>query len=149
MKVDWQGVFPALMTEMHEDGRLDLEGTARHIESCLAAGVGGFVMLGTLGENSSLSGDEKEAVMRCAVEAVAGRVPVLSGVAEYTTAGAISYGNRVIKAGADGLMVLPAMVYQQDQREGMAHFRAIAKSVDCPIMIYNNRVSYKLDLSPE
>ncbi|MBV9749435.1 MAG: dihydrodipicolinate synthase family protein [Acetobacteraceae bacterium] len=68
MDVSWQGVFPALMTEVKEDGSLDLPATARHIESCLKAGVEGFVMLGTLGENASLSPDEKDAVVRCAVE---------------------------------------------------------------------------------
>jgi 1-pyrroline-4-hydroxy-2-carboxylate deaminase len=149
MTVAWKGVFPALMTEFHKDGRLDLDATQRHIRSCLDAGIEGLVMLGTLGENSSLSPDEKEQVLRAAVEACEGRVPVLSGVAEYTTDLAIAHGERARKAGCQGLMVLPSMVYQQDQREGRAHFEAIAGMVDLPIMIYNNPVSYKLDMSPQ
>ena len=149
MTVDWAGVYPALMTEFKQDGSLDLEATARHMESCLDAGVEGFVMLGTLGENPSLYPDEKEQVLRMAVETAAGRVPVLTGVAEYTTDMAIDHVRRAEKAGCDGLMVLPCMVYAQDQREALAHFRGVAEATDLPIMIYNNRVGYKVDVSPE
>jgi 1-pyrroline-4-hydroxy-2-carboxylate deaminase len=144
----WHGVIPALMTEMKKDGALDLESTARHIESCIEAGCEGFVMLGTLGENSSLSADEKEQVVRTAVEAAGGR-PVIAGVAEYTTNLAIEAGRRAKRAGASGLMALPTMVYQQDSREAIQHFTALARGVDLPIMIYNNHVAYKVDLSPE
>ena len=149
MGVDWAGVFPALMTEFKQDGVLDLEATARHMESCLDAGVTGFVMLGTLGENPSLYPDEKEQVLNMAVETAAGRVPVLSGVAEYTTDMAIDHVRRAEKAGCEGLMVLPCMVYPQDQREAKAHFRAVANATNLPIMVYNNRVAYKVDLNPE
>lgn len=149
MKVDWRGVVPALMTEMHEDGSLDLEATSRHVQSCLAAGCEGVVMLGTLGENSSLRLDEKEAVVRAAVEAADGKMPVIAGVAEYTTAFAIESARRMKSAGAAGLMALPCMVYEQDQREAVEHFRTLARAIDLPIMVYNNRVSYKVDLSPD
>lgn len=145
----FHGVIPALMTEMFEDGRLDHEATSRHIESCLAAGCNGFVMLGTLGENSSLSLDEKEAVVRNAVATVNGRAPIIAGVAEYTTDLAIASAKRMKAAGAAGIMALPTMVYQQDAREGEHHFRTLARAVDTPIMIYNNHVAYKLDLKPE
>ena len=149
MAVNWHGVIPALMTEVKADGALDLEATARHVEQCIDAGCEGFVMLGTLGENSSMSVDEKEQILAAAVEAANGRVPVLAGVAEYTTKLAIESAKRMQKAGAAGLMALPCMVYEQDAREAMAHFRTLAQAVDLPIMIYNNRVSYKVDLSPE
>lgn len=149
MTTNWHGVIPALMTEMKKDGALDLDATARHIESCLAAGCEGFVMLGTLGENSSLSPDEKEQVARMAVETVGGRVPVIAGVAEYTTDLAIEAGKRAKAAGAAGLMALPTMVYQQDAREAVEHFRTLARAVDVPIMIYNNHVAYKVDLKPD
>ena len=149
MEVSWQGVMPALMTEMNKDGSIDLEGTARHMESCLASGVEGFVMLGTLGENSSLSAGEKEAVLKMATETVAGRVPVLSGVAEEPTHMAIAHSKVAKDAGCDGLMVLPCMVYPQDDREALAHFTAVAESTDMPIMIYNNPVTYHVDVSPE
>ena len=149
MTIDWSGVFPALMTEFKQDESLDLEATARHIESCLGAGCEGLVMLGTLGENRSLAPEEKEAVLRCAVETAAGRVPVLSGVAEYTTELGIAHAKRAERVGCAGLMALPCMVYEQDEREALAHFETLAAASDLPIMIYNNPVSYKVDLSPE
>lgn len=145
----FHGVIPALMTEMHQDGRLDHEGTSRHIESCISAGCNGFVMLGTLGENSSLSLDEKEAVVRNAVATAGSRAPIIAGVAEYTTDLAIASAKRMMAAGAAGIMALPTMVYKQDAREGEHHFRNFARAVDAPIMIYNNHVAYKLDLLPE
>jgi 4-hydroxy-tetrahydrodipicolinate synthase len=149
MKPDWHGVIPALMTEMKEDGSLDQEATSRHIESCLAAGCTGFVMLGTLGENSSLSLAEKEAVVANAARTVRGRVPIIAGVAEYTTKLAVTAANQMGIAGADGIMALPTMVYQTDARESVHHFRTLARNVPLPIMIYNNHVAYKVDLKPE
>jgi len=148
MTIDWQGVFPALMTEFTADGALDLESTQRHIQSCLDAGIEGLVMLGTLGENPSLTPDEKEQVLRAAVEVTAGKIPVLSGVAEYTTAFGIEFVRRAERAGCAGLMALPCMVYQQDSLEAITHFKTLAQATDLPIMIYNNRVAYKVDLSP-
>lgn len=148
MTLTWHGVIPALMTEMKKDGALDLDATAKHLKSCLDAGCEGFVMLGTLGENSSLSPEEKEKVVRCAVEAADGKVPVIAGVAEYTTELAIEASRRMQKAGASGLMALPTMVYQTDARESVQHFRTLARAVDLPIMIYNNHVAYKVDLKP-
>ncbi len=148
MSIDWQGVFPALMTEFKADGTLDLEATQRHIQSCMDAGIEGIVMLGTLGENPSLTPDEKEQVLRAAVEVTAGKIPVLTGVAEYTTAFGIEFVRRAERAGCAGLMALPCMVYQQDSLEAVTHFRTLAAATDLPIMIYNNRVAYKVDLSP-
>ena len=149
MSVSWSGVFPALMTEFNKDGSLDLDGTQRHIKSCMDAGIEGLVMLGTLGENASLRAEEKETVLKAAVEATGGKIPVLSGVAEYTTELGLEHAARAKRAGCEGLMVLPSMVYQQDQREGQAHFNAIANGANLPVMIYNNPVSYKLDMTPE
>ena len=146
---DWHGVMPALMTEMHRDGSLNLEGTAEHVESSLAAGCSGVIMLGTLGENCSLTAAEKERVARTGVEAANARVPVICGIAEYTSTFAIETARMAKKAGCDALMVLPGMVYQQDSREAITHFGQIAAAIDLPIMIYNNPVGYKVDLSPE
>jgi 4-hydroxy-tetrahydrodipicolinate synthase len=149
MQVDWQGVFPALMTEFTTEGALDLASTQRHVEACFAAGCSGLIMLGTLGENTSLAPEEKEQVLRAAVEATAGRGPVLSGVAEYTTELGIAHARRAERAGCAGLMVLPCMVYEQDEREAVHHFRTLAGATALPIMIYNNPVAYKVDLKPE
>ena len=149
MTTTWRGVIPALMTEMKQNGDLDLDATAKHIDSCLSAGCEGFVMLGTLGENSSLSLEEKEVVVVAAAKAVKGRVPVIAGVAEYTTKLAVTAANQMGRAGASGIMALPTMVYHTDARETINHFRTLAENVNLPIMIYNNHVAYKVDLKPE
>ena len=148
MSVTWQGVFPAATTEFKADQTLDLPATARHIDAMIKAGVHGMIVLGTVGENCSLDVKEKFDVIRAAKEAIGGRVPLLTGVAECTTAGACRFAQEAQKAGVDGLMVLPAMVYKADGREAMAHFRAVAEATDLPIMIYNNPVSYSVDVTP-
>jgi 4-hydroxy-tetrahydrodipicolinate synthase len=148
MNVTWRGVFPAVTTQFKSDQSLDLEATGRHLEKLLAAGVHGVIMLGTVGENCSLEPAEKLAVLRATVELVRGRVPVLTGVAECTTALACRFAAEAKKAGVDGLMVLPAMVYKSDPRETVAHYRGVAKATDLPIMVYNNPVSYGVDITP-
>ncbi len=149
MKYDWRGVFPAVTTQFRDDHSLDLEATARHVERLVKAGVHGLIMLGTVGENTALEPEEKRAVMRTGIAAAKGRVPVLSGVAECSTALACRYAADMEKLGAEGLMVLPAMVYKSDARETLAHFRAVARASALPIMIYNNPVSYGVDVTPE
>ena len=149
MKPHWAGVFPAITTQMHKDGSLNLEATARHAEALLESGVTGLIFLGSLGENQPMSGDEKRRVMEAMIEAVNGRVPVLSGVAETSTAEAVRYVRDIEKIGADGCMLMPAMLYKGDPRETLTHFRTVAKSTGLPIMIYNNPVSYANDIRPE
>jgi 4-hydroxy-tetrahydrodipicolinate synthase len=148
MNVTWHGVFPAATTQFHNDQSLDLQGTADHLERLLRAGVHGMIMLGTVGENCSLEYQEKLDVLRTAVRQVGGRVPVLTGVAECSTALACRFAVDARKLGVDGLMVLPAMVYKSDPRETLAHFRAVAKATDLPILCYNNPVSYGVDITP-
>lgn len=144
----WSGVFPALTTQFKQGGALDLELTGRHIEVMLASGVQGLVMLGSLGENNTLSRSEKLDVLRCAVEVSNGRVPVVSGVSELSTEFACEFVKDAQKAGVDGFMVLPAMVYHSDERETLAHFKAVAEASDQPIIIYNNPIAYKVDITP-
>jgi 4-hydroxy-tetrahydrodipicolinate synthase len=146
--VNWRGVYPAATTQFHADQSLDAAGTARQAEALLRAGVHGLIMLGTVGENCSLDYAEKLEVLRTVVGQVAGRVPVLTGVAECTTAGACRFAADAQKAGVDGLMVLPAMVYKSDPRETVAHFRAVARATALPILCYNNPVSYGVDITP-
>jgi 4-hydroxy-tetrahydrodipicolinate synthase len=148
MTVDWRGVFPAVTTQFHDDQSLNLPGTAKHIEALLQSGVHGIIMLGTVGENCSLEYPEKLDVLRTAVEQVRRRVPVLTGVAECSTALACRFAADARKAGVDGLMVLPAMVYKSDPRETTAHFRAVARATDLPILCYNNPISYGVDITP-
>jgi len=148
MSAPWQGVFPAVTTQFRSDESLDLPSTLTHVEAMLAAGVDGLVFLGTVGENCSLEAVEKREILKAAVNHVAGRVPVLTGVAEYTTALACRFAADALKAGVDGLMVLPGMVYRSDPRETLAHFRAVARATELPIMAYNNPVSYGVDITP-
>jgi 4-hydroxy-tetrahydrodipicolinate synthase len=150
MRVDWRGVFPAATTQFFDDQSLDVVGTANHLDRLFKAGVHGFIMLGTVGENCSLEYEEKIEVLRTAV-AVRDQgcpVPVLTGVAECSTALACRFAADARKVGVDGLMVLPAMVYKSDPRETLAHFRAVARATDLPIMCYNNPVSYGVDITP-
>ena len=149
MKVTWQGVFPAATTQFAADGALDIPATLKHVDAMLDAGIHGLIMLGTVGENCSLEFSEKIELLSATIKHVAGRVPVLSGVAEYTTALACRYAEQAARLGADGLMVLPAMVYKGDRRETIAHFRCVARATRLPIMCYNNPVSYGIDMPPE
>jgi 1-pyrroline-4-hydroxy-2-carboxylate deaminase len=148
MSVNWRGVYPAATTQFHSAGSLDLPGTVQHIDAMLWAGVHGIIALGTVGENCSLEYGEKLDVLRAIVKQVDGRIPVLTGVAEYTTALACRFAADARKAGVNGLMVLPAMVYKSDPRETITHYRAVAKATDLPIMVYNNPVSYGVDITP-
>jgi dihydrodipicolinate synthase/N-acetylneuraminate lyase len=150
MKPIWSGVFPAITTQMKRDGAVDFDATARHADTLIQSGVTGIVFLGSLGENQALSPMEKRTVMSAMIEAVKGRVPVLGGVAETSTAEAIRYVRDVEKLGADGFMLMPAMVYKAtDPREILAHFRTVAPATGLPIMIYNNPISYGNDITPE
>ena len=147
-QISWHGVFPAVTTQFHQDQSLDLGGTSRHVEILLRSGVHGVIMLGTVGENSSLEYPEKLDVLRSVVTCIAGRVHLLAGVAESSTARACRFAADARQAGVEGLMVLPAMVYKSDPRETLAHFRAVASATDLPILCYNNPVSYGVDITP-
>jgi 4-hydroxy-tetrahydrodipicolinate synthase len=149
MSVTWRGVFPAACTQFRPDFSLDIPATLKHLDAMLAAGCHGMVMMGSVGENTTLEPAEKRELLKATVEHVKKRVPVLVGVAEYTTAQACRWATEAAKLGADGLMVLPAMVYPADPREIMAHFRTVAKATDLPIMVYNNPPAYKADITPE
>lgn len=148
MKPNWKGVFPATTTQLKKDQSLDLDATARHLEALIDSGISGLVMLGSLGENTALTPEEKILVMETAIRSSRGRVPVLSGVAECSTASACRYAREMEKLGADGLMVLPAMVYKADARETIAHFRSVARSTGLPIICYNNPIAYGVDITP-
>ncbi|MSV27896.1 MAG: dihydrodipicolinate synthase family protein [Bryobacterales bacterium] len=148
MTVSWNGVFPAATTQFFPDESIDLKATARHLDIMIKAGISGLVLLGSVGENTALEYDEKLTVLKAMIEAVAGRVPVLTGVAETTTRLACRFANDADKLGVDGLMVLPAMIYKSDSREALAHFRTVARSTRLPIMIYNNPPAYYVDVTP-
>ncbi len=149
MSITWQGVFPAATTQFQPDQSLNIPATLAHFDRMIDAGIHGLIMLGTVGENCSLEYSEKLEVLRATTDHVAGRIPVLTGVAEYTTARACRFAADAQRLGVVGLMVLPAMVYKSDPRETIAHYRTVARLTDLPIMVYNNPVSYSVDITPE
>ncbi len=149
MAVAWHGVYPAVTTQFLPGGTLDIPATLAHVDRLIDAGLHGLIMLGTVGENCSLEYAEKLEVLRATVGHVGRRVSVLSGVAEYTTQLACRFASDAQKIGVDGLMVLPALVYKSDARETIAHFRTVARSSSIDLMVYNNPVSYQVDVTPE
>ena len=145
----WSGVFPAITTQLKKDRSLDLEATACHAQTLIDSGVSGIIFLGSLGENQALLGEEKRRLIQAMIEAVHGRVPVLSGVAESSTAEACRYVRQLEQLGVDGFMLMPAMLYRGDSTEILTHFRTTAQATGLPIMIYNNPISYANDITPE
>ena len=148
MTINWHGVFPAATTQFHADETLNLEATLAHLEVMIRAGIHGVIMLGSVGENTALSYDEKLEVLRATKAAVGGRIPLLSGVAEFTTATSCRFAKDCERIGIDGLMVLPAMVYKADSHEALTHFRTVAHASSLPVMIYNNPPAYFVDITP-
>lgn len=146
MTTGWHGVFPAATTQFAEDFSLDIAATQRSLDALVNDGVHGLILLGTCGENNSLDPDEKRAVLKAAVEAVGGRVPVVVGVSEFDTRRAVAFACDAERLGADGLMVLPAMVYVPKPEELAAHFRAVAAATALPIMLYNNPPAYRVNI---
>jgi dihydrodipicolinate synthase/N-acetylneuraminate lyase len=148
MANSWRGIYPAATTQFHADQSLDLKGTLEHVEKLIAAGMDGLIMLGSVGENTTLEYSEKLDVLKATIEHVRRRIPVLSGVAETTTRLACRFALDARKAGVDGLMVLPAMIYKADPRETLTHFREVARATDLPILVYNNPPAYGVDITP-
>lgn len=143
---DWRGVFPAATTQFDADLGVDLAATRSVQQALVRDGVHGLILLGTVGENCSLQPAEKRAVLRAAVEEVGGKVPLIAGVAEFTTAAAIEYARDAEAIGVSGLMLLPAMVYVPTPDELERHFRAVAQATRLPIMLYNNPPAYRVNI---
>lgn len=148
-RIAWQGVFPAVTTQFRDDFSLDIDATAKVIDGLIRDGVSGLIVCGTVGENTSLARDEKVQVMEAAKAVAAGRVPVICGIAEFTTAFAVETARAAARVGVDGIMVMPALVYSAKPHESAAHFRSVAKATDLPVMVYNNPPIYKNDITPD
>ena len=143
---NWAGVFPAATTQFDQSLNVDLAATQAVQAALIRDGVHGIVVLGTVGENNSLSADEKRAVLKAAIETSAGKVPIITGVSEFTTPSAVAYARDAERLGADGLMVLPAMVYVPTATELEHHFRTVAQATSLPIMLYNNPPAYRVNI---
>jgi 4-hydroxy-tetrahydrodipicolinate synthase len=149
MKVDWKGVFPAVTTKLKDDGSLDHEAIKAGLNRLIENGVSGVVMMGMVGENAQLTPEEKRTVLELAVQTVAGRVPVISGLAETSTESAAQFAKDAQAIGVQGLMVFPGLTYRSDDRETVAYYRAVARATDVGIMVYNNPRGYGVDMRPD
>ncbi|MFK7811065.1 MAG: dihydrodipicolinate synthase family protein [Maribacter sp.] len=147
MKVEWKGVMPAVTTKFNDDDTLDLEMFGKNIKAQIAAGVNGIVLGGSLGEASTLLPEEKNALIRETVELCEGKIPVVMTIAEQATKVAIQAASDAKENGANALMILPPMRYKSTDIETVQYFKDIAKSTDLPIMIYNNPVDYKIEVT--
>jgi 4-hydroxy-tetrahydrodipicolinate synthase len=145
----WSGVFPAVTTKLTRDGEINVAATQAGIERLIDNGVSGIIVLPMLGENASLSVAERELVIRAAKEVIAGRVPLLSGLAEISSSTAGVAARQLEAFGAEGLMVFPSLGYKTDPRETVVWYKHIAGSCGIPIMIYNNPIAYGVDVTPE
>ncbi|MEY2834482.1 MAG: hypothetical protein RLZZ557_144 [Bacteroidota bacterium] len=144
---EWKGVFPALLTPFTADDQVDMTMYEKNLNAQVDAGVRGIIIGGSLGEASTLSIEEKETLVRFSVAHLAGKIPVIMNIAEGSTKEAVSQARLAKEWGADGLMLLPPMRYKADDRETVEFFKAVARNTDLPIMIYNNPVDYKIDVT--
>jgi 4-hydroxy-tetrahydrodipicolinate synthase len=149
MQVNWKGVFPAVTTKLKDDGSLDHEAIKAGLNRLIDSGVGGVVMMGMVGESAQLTPEEKRTVIKLAVATVNGRVPVIAGLAETTTANAVQYAKDAEALGVQGLMVFPGLTYRSDARETIAFYRTVAQASKLAILLYNNPRGYGVDLTPD
>ena len=147
MSIEWNGVIPALTTKFTDDDKLDLQLFEKNLNAQLAAGVTGIILGGTLGEASVLTTAEKEILIKFAVEKCVGKVSVILNIAEGSTKEALQQAAYATVWGAKGLMILPPMRYKSDHRETVTYFKTVADATDLPIMIYNNPVDYKIEVT--
>jgi 4-hydroxy-tetrahydrodipicolinate synthase len=145
----WQGVFPAITTPFREDLSVDHEFLARHVDRMIRAGCTGLVPLGSLGESATLEPEEKRAILATCRAALAGRAPLMAGIAALSTAQAVATARLAHERGCDALMVLPPYVYRTDARETLAHFSAVLDATPLPCTLYNNPIAYGTDVTPE
>lgn len=146
MSISWKGVFPAFTTKFTANDTLDLALFEKGLQAQLDAGVDGIVLGGSLGEASTLTTEEKETLVKLAID-IAGPVPVVLNIAEGATKEAIKQAALGKSWGVKGLMLLPPMRYKTDERETLTFFKSVARSTDLPIMIYNNPVDYKTEVT--
>ena len=147
MKFQWEGIMPAVTTKFTTKDTLDLAMFSQNIKAQVEAGVHGIVLGGTLGEASTLEDSEKRTLTTETVKIVAGKIPVMINIAEQTTKGAIDAANKAEEDGASGLMMLPPMRYSAGDREVVEYFKAVANNSSLPIMVYNNPVDYKTEVT--
>lgn len=148
-KLNWEGVYPAVLTPFTKEGKIDFEMFTINTEAQIKAGVHGIILAGTLGEASALETEEKFELLQYAKKITQGRIPVILNLSENTTQNAVNFAQKAKELGADGLMLLPPMRYKADSREVVEYFKAVATATDLPILIYNNPVDYGIYVTLE
>ncbi|WP_284459936.1 dihydrodipicolinate synthase family protein [Chryseobacterium sp.] len=148
-KLNWEGIYPAVLTPFTKEGKIDFEMFAINTEAQIKAGVHGIILAGTLGEASALETEEKFELLQYAKKITQGRIPVILNLSENTTKNAVNFAQKAKELGADGLMLLPPMRYKADSREVVEYFKAVATATDLPILIYNNPVDYGIYVTLE
>ncbi|WP_108423711.1 dihydrodipicolinate synthase family protein [Flagellimonas amoyensis] len=145
--IQWEGIMPAVTTKFTSEDELDLAMFEKNIKAQMDAGVHGIILGGSLGEASTLTKSEKETLIKATLEMVGGRIPVVMTIAEQSTKEAIFMAQQAEKAGAQGIMVLPPMRYKATDHETVVFFQSIANSTSLPMMIYNNPIDYKIEVT--
>jgi 4-hydroxy-tetrahydrodipicolinate synthase len=146
---EWKGIFPALTTPFTTNDQLDLQMFDMSLDAQLSAGVHGIIIGGSLGEASTLTVEEKRILVKFALEKAGKKLPVVLNIAESSTKEALQQLVLAEEWGVQGLMLLPPMRYKSDERETVEYFKTVANSTDLPIMIYNNPVDYKIEVTPD
>ena len=148
-KFKWEGVMPAITTQFDVKGNLDLDTFKINLSHQINAGVNGIILGGTLGEASTLTNQEKQQLLAVTLGEVNGKIPVIMNIAEQATIEAIRLAQKAESEGADGLMLLPQMRYKATDEETVTYFSTIANATKLPIMIYNNPIDYKIEVTLE
>ena len=148
-KFKWEGVMPAITTQFDVKGNLDLDTFKINLSHQINAGVNGIILGGTLGEASTLTNQEKQQLLAVTLGEVNGKIPVIMNIAEQATMEAIRLAQKAESEGADGLMLLPPMRYKATDEETVTYFSTIANATNLPIMIYNNPIDYKIEVTLE
>ncbi|MBV7671937.1 dihydrodipicolinate synthase family protein [Streptomyces halstedii] len=143
----WRGVMVATPLPLRDDDSIDFDAFAEHVRQLVAAGCDGVVPNGSLGEYQTLTDDERERVVRVAVEAAGDGSRVMPGVSAYGSAESRRWAEQAAEAGAGSVLLLPPNAYRCDEEAVRAHYAAVAE-VGIPIVAYNNPYDTKIDLSP-
>ena len=144
---DFHGVFPYLVSPIDASGRVLTDVLGRLANDLIANGVHGLTPLGSTGEFAYLDREQRTTVVRATIEAAAGRVPVVAGVASTATDDAVAQAKSYQRLGADGILAILEAYFPVRDAQVEAYFRAIADAVDIPVVLYTNPQFQRSDLS--
>jgi 4-hydroxy-tetrahydrodipicolinate synthase len=145
----WEGVMPAITTQFSKNYQLDINAYRTNLGAQLSAGVHGIILGGTLGEASTITTAERSLLLKTTIEQVEDKIPVIMNIAEQATADAVHLAQQAEEEGASGLMLLPPMRYKATDFETITYFSSVSESTSLPIMIYNNPIDYKIEVTLE